>query len=125
LTISEEDQTLYHSGVGMLLYLVKHSPPDIANSVCELSKSMSGATEAAFKELKRVIKFVLDTRRCGLKLQPKAVTEDEHWSMTVFTDSDWAGDKQQDQYHGMHCVSIGCTDPMEVEGSEVSEPLIN
>jgi hypothetical protein len=40
-----------------------------------------------------VIKFVLDTRTYGLKLQPKAVTEDEHWSMTVFTDSDWAGDK--------------------------------
>ena len=93
LTISEEDQTLYRSGVGMLLYLVKHSRPDIANSVRELSKSMSGATEAAFKELKRVIKFVLDTRTYGLKLQPKAVTEDEHWSMTVFTDSDWAGDK--------------------------------
>ncbi len=49
---------------------------------------MSGGTEAALKELKRVSKFGLDTRTDGLKLLPKAVMEDEHWSMTVFTDSD-------------------------------------
>jgi hypothetical protein len=72
-TISEDDQTLYRSGVGMRLYLVKHSRPDIANSVRELSKSMSGATEAAFKKVKRVIKFVLDTRMLGLKMQPKLI----------------------------------------------------
>jgi hypothetical protein len=59
---SPEDQTLYRSGVGMLLYLVKHSRPDIANVVRELSKVMDGATPAAIKEMKRVIKFVLDRR---------------------------------------------------------------
>ncbi len=36
--ISSEKQKLYRSGVGMLLYLVKHSRPDIANAVRELSK---------------------------------------------------------------------------------------
>ena len=54
-TISEELQSEYRSGVGMLLYLVKHSRPDISNPVGELSKCMSGATEAAHKELMRVI----------------------------------------------------------------------
>jgi len=92
-TISEEEQTLYRSGVGMLLYLVKHSRPDIANAVRELSKNMSGATEASFKEMKRVIKFVLDTKNYGLKVQPTMVGNEAKWTMTVFTDSDWAGDK--------------------------------
>ena len=67
---SPEDQTLYRSGIGMLLYLVKHSRPDIANVVRELSKVMDGATPAAIKEMKRVIKFVLDTRHYGLKIEP-------------------------------------------------------
>jgi hypothetical protein len=38
--ISAEDQVLYRSRVGMLLYLVKHSRPDIANVVRELSKCL-------------------------------------------------------------------------------------
>ncbi len=59
--ISHEDQKLYRSGVGMLLYLVKHSRPDIANPVRELSKVLDGTTPAAMKEMYRVIKYVLDT----------------------------------------------------------------
>ena len=36
--LDKETQTKYWSGVGMLLFLVKYSQPDIANSVRELSK---------------------------------------------------------------------------------------
>ena len=43
--VSAEKQTLYRSGVGMLLYLVKHSRPDIANCVRELSKVLDGTTD--------------------------------------------------------------------------------
>jgi hypothetical protein len=50
--ISIEDQKVYHSAVGSLLYLVKYSRPDIANTVHELSKCMNKATPAAFKEMK-------------------------------------------------------------------------
>jgi hypothetical protein len=44
--LSPKDQTKYHSGVGMLLYLVKHSRPDISNAVRELTKVLEGATNA-------------------------------------------------------------------------------
>lgn len=90
--LSMEDQTIYRSGVGMLLYLVKHSRPDIANAVRELSKVMDGATPAAFKELKRVIKFVLDTKDLGLKIEPQS-EKSETWKLVAYSDSDWAGDK--------------------------------
>jgi hypothetical protein len=90
--VDEANHTLYRSGVGMLLYLVKHSRPDIANAVRELSKMMDGPTPAAMKELKRVIKFVLDTQDYGLKLEPEKMTDDK-WILKVYTDSDWAGDK--------------------------------
>ena len=40
-----QKQVRYQSGVGSLLYLVKHSRPDLNNSVRELSKSMDRANE--------------------------------------------------------------------------------
>jgi hypothetical protein len=92
--ISPERQTIYRSAVGTLLQFVKHSRPDIANPVRELSKCMDGATEAAFKEMCRIVKFVLDTREFGLKLQPFVLLKDDMVSMTMYTDSDWAGDKE-------------------------------
>ena len=76
----------------MLLYLVKHSRPDIANATRELSKSMDAATEVGYQELLRVIKYVLDTEDYGLKLEPRK--ENEMWNLEAFSDSDWAGDKQ-------------------------------
>jgi hypothetical protein len=75
----------------MLLYLVKHLRPDMANVVRELSKMMDGATPAAFKELKRVIEFVLDTRTFGLKIKSK-LGDKEKWSVTIYTDSEYAGE---------------------------------
>ena len=53
----------------MLLYLVKYSRPDIANPVRELSKVLDGSTDASFKEMLRVIKYVLDTKNMGLKIE--------------------------------------------------------
>ena len=70
-----ELQTRYRSGVGMILYLVKHSCPDISNTVRELTKCMDGYTAAAYKKMLRLIKFVLDSKTLGLKLQPKAFEE--------------------------------------------------
>jgi hypothetical protein len=57
-----KDQTKYRSGVCMLLYLVKHSRPDISNAVRKLTKVLDGATNTHWKSLIRTIKLVLDTR---------------------------------------------------------------
>jgi hypothetical protein len=85
-------QTKYRSGVGILLYLIKYSRPDLANVVRELSKCMDGASLAAYKEMQRVIKFVLDTRMHCLKLQPR--NESEKWDLVSYYDSDRAGDPE-------------------------------
>ena len=60
--IHESLQKNYRSGVGMLLYLIKHSRPDLSNAVRELSKCMDKATMGTFQEMLCVIKFVLDTK---------------------------------------------------------------
>ena len=90
--INEDQQQEYQSGAGTLLYLTKHSRPDIANAVRELSKSMDGASKLQFREMLRVIKFVLDTKDLGLKMVP--TLHEEIWHLEVFSDSDFANDKE-------------------------------
>jgi hypothetical protein len=63
-------QIKYRSGVGMLLYLVKHTRFDIANSVKELSKVANGATMPHWKLLLRCIKYVITTENLDLKVKP-------------------------------------------------------
>ena len=92
--ISKDEQKLYRSAVGTLLYLLKYSRPCLANPLRELSKALDGASQATFKELKRVIKFVLDTADYGLKIEPISKPTGEAWTMTVFSDSDYAGDAE-------------------------------
>jgi len=94
MKISKEDQKLYCSAVGTLLYLVKYLRPCLANPLRELSKALDSANQATFKELKHVIKFVLDTVDYGLKIKPIELPIGEAWTMTVFLDSDYAGDTE-------------------------------
>ena len=49
--ISAEDQWKYWSGVGMLLHMVKHSCPNLANAIRELLKANNHVTLAAYNEL--------------------------------------------------------------------------
>jgi hypothetical protein len=62
--------------VGILLYLIKYSRPDIANLVRKLDKCIDGATLAAYKEMLRVIRFLLDTKLFCLKMEPEKYEED-------------------------------------------------
>ena len=89
--VDEKTQSMYRSGVGTLLYLTKHSRPDFANPVGELSKSMDGASMAHVTEMYRVIKFVLETKTLGLRMVP--IFKDGIWKLEALSDSDFANDK--------------------------------
>ena len=89
--ISPEMQTIFRSGVGMLLYLVKHSRPEISNAVRELTKVVDGATPGHWKAMNRAIKYVIDTENFGLKLKPNK--KKELFYLEGISDSEYAGDK--------------------------------
>jgi hypothetical protein len=91
--LSSKDQTKYHSGVGILLYLVKHSRPDISNVVRELTKVLDGATNAHWKSLICTIKFVLDTKLYALILSP-FTKKDGSLFLQGYSDSEFAGDRE-------------------------------
>jgi hypothetical protein len=94
VSVSAADQTKFRMGVGKLLYLVKHTRPDIANAVRELSKMLDCTTPNALKELRRVIKYVLDTESYGLKIYPERPKDGDLLNLKVYCDSDFAGDKE-------------------------------
>ena len=54
--LSPQEQTLYRCGIGILLYLVKQTRLDLANTTRELSRAMDVANYVHWKELLRVIK---------------------------------------------------------------------
>ena len=77
----------------MLLFLVKHTRPDIVNCTRELSKVLDRATVSAYKEMTRIIKFVLDTSDYGLRFEPNPNIGSK-WSLNIYMDSNYAGDKE-------------------------------
>jgi len=49
---------------------------------------------SCFKELKHIIKFVLNTADYGLKIKPIKKPVGEAWTMMVFLDSNYARDTE-------------------------------
>ena len=72
--VDEEDKLPAKGGVGTLLYLIKHSRPDLCNAVRELSRTMDRPAPLHLREMYRVIRYVLDTKEYGLKFYPKRCT---------------------------------------------------
>ena len=92
--VNPEDHETYRSGVGTLLYLMKHSRPDICNPVREPSKTMDAPAPAPvhLKEMYKVIRHVLSTKGYGLKFELRK--DIIKWVLKALSDSDFASDKE-------------------------------
>ena len=73
--ISAEDQWDYWPRVGILLYLVKHSCPNLANATREPPKANS-VNPVAYKKLLHAIKYVLGTKNLGIEIKPMGNSSD-------------------------------------------------
>ena len=89
--INEEEQSKYKNGVGILLYLVKHSQPELANATRELSKVMDRPTVGQYKELMRVLTWTVDTKNVGLEIAPNE-NRGKKYIIHGNTDAKFAGD---------------------------------
>jgi hypothetical protein len=72
--------------------LKKNSTLEIVNATRELSKVMDKPTPAANKEMKRVLKYVIDIKDYGLKINPTPLSSNGMFEVILLSDSDWAGD---------------------------------
>ena len=85
--VSPEEHETYRSGVGTLLYLTKHSRPDICIPVRELSKTMDAPAPVHLKEMYKLIRFVLSTKDYGLKFE--LMKDIKKWALKALSDSDF------------------------------------
>jgi hypothetical protein len=90
--LEERKQVLFRSGVGSLLYLVKHSRQDIANCVREISKVMDRAGYNHWKALLRAIRYCEETK--DHVLQIFNTEKQKRVKLGVYCDSDYAVDKE-------------------------------
>jgi hypothetical protein len=67
--VDADTYSLYRSGVGMFLYLVKFSRPEISNAFRKASKANTGSTNAHMKSLYKSKKFVIDTKNYELVIE--------------------------------------------------------
>ena len=81
--VNPKKHETYRSGVRTLLYLTKHSRPDICNPVRELSKTMDAPAPVHLKEMYKLIRFELSTKDYGLKF--KLMKNMMKWALKTVT----------------------------------------
>ena len=95
--LSKDDHDLYRSGVGTLLYMLKHSRMELSNPIRELSKFMQLPSNKHMKELYRVVAWILKTKNVGLKMEPKYIKKDNgeiKWELKGICDTTWGSDPE-------------------------------
>jgi hypothetical protein len=55
---------------------------------------LDGTSPAAYKEVMRVLKYVMDTKNLSLRIQPKKQDRTSQWNMVAFSDSNFAGNSK-------------------------------
>ena len=82
--------TLYRSIIGCLLWIARTTRPDIMYAVIYLAQFCACATDLHLGHAKRIVRYLLKTASFVLVLRK---SNDSVFSLTCFSDSDWAGDR--------------------------------
>ena len=77
--LGTKEHATCRSGVGTLLYLTKHRMPDLCNAVRDLSKTLDKPAPIHLKEMYRINRYVLPTKRQRLRF----ATLLRNWLLTV------------------------------------------
>jgi hypothetical protein len=88
---------MYHSGVGKAMHMMQYSQPDTYNTVRDLARHMTSATQVHMDAMLRLMKYVDDTRDRGLVLNPTKKwdgSKDHEFIISRRSDSDYAKDLQ-------------------------------
>jgi hypothetical protein len=88
----------YRELVGCLMYLMLTTRPDLSTAVNYFSRYQSNATEAHWKGLKRILRYVRGTTELGL-LYCKGGKD----ALIAYSDADWGGSSDRKSTTGYLC----------------------
>jgi hypothetical protein len=91
--VDAKTQTMFRSGVGKLIHMMKWSRPDVLNAVRDLTRQMSAATMCHVKAMKRVMTYLTAMPKQGLTLKPSEKwdgSREFEFTISGFSDSDFA-----------------------------------
>jgi hypothetical protein len=97
-TLNAEMHKRYRSGVGKLMYLAKHTRPDISNAVRDLARHMHAPNEGHWKAMEHCIRYVRYTKDRNLVIKPTGSWDgkDKSFKFKIRgrSDSNYATDKE-------------------------------
>lgn len=97
-----EENIPYRRLICSLMYLALVTRPDIAYSVCYLSRYLDKPTIQAWKARKRIMRYLNATKNYGL------LYEKNDRGLEAMCDTDWAGDRQtRNSVSGFICFHAG------------------
>jgi len=97
-----ESNEEYRKLIGMLLYLVTNTRPDIAASIAILSKRVENPRTIDMTEVKRVIRYLKGTRNLRLELNNERKLQD----LIAYSDANWAEDTLDRKSTSGHFCSL-------------------
>jgi hypothetical protein len=97
------DATLYKQIIGLLMYLM-NTRPDICFSVNTLSQFLVEPRHVHLVAAKHVMRYLKGTLDCGLSYD-----RDHNFTLSGYTDSDWAGSVVDRKITSGCCFSFGST----------------
>ena len=83
----------YQSKIGSLMYAMLGSRPDLAYTISTLSKHNDRPTRLHHTALQRVFRYLQQTQDTRIRYELESGQDGNFPKITGYTDSDWAGDK--------------------------------
>ena len=110
--LSPEEHSVYRTAVGKLLWLALIRG-DVAYATKELSRSVTAPAMQSVAKLKHLLRYLIGTKMCVLRLRPSYQLSDGNCSLDVnvyvYVDSDWAGcSKTRKSTSGSTVNTLGC-----------------
>lgn len=103
----DQSEFSYSSAIGVLLYLANNTRPDIAFSVSQAARYSAKPKKAHATAVKRIARYLLDTKGNGLIMQPARAHAGEqinNLAVDCYVDADFAGTWNSEHATDPACV---------------------
>ena len=112
---AENERVWFHSVVAKLSYLAKRAKPECLAAVAYLATRVTKCTEDDLEKLKRVLRYVANTREKGVVLRPGVMGI----CVRVYVDAAY-GVHSDGKSHSGSCIVIGDVGPVHCKSSKQS-----